>query len=118
MLCQYCNENEAENGFIVRMGDGKAIMHICKQCTVRWEKWYEHMRRMNGNTLSPWNDSHNDRRVGGAFYTSVAEDETKHQLQINRLYSKLKEAIEAERYEEAAQLRDELIEIKKEDVNV
>lgn len=101
MKCQYCNHNEAEHNFRVLMMGEVHEVHLCSECTHKFQQYYESMQQQPAYAGA-------GRHTTNDNYPSDAGDDIKVRRRLNGLRTRLKEAIELEKYEEAARLRDEI----------
>lgn len=107
MMCQFCNENEANNTFLINfMGEEKEV-HLCDECAHKAKMHYDAMQRGYGGNTS-WGSNVPVRRAGQSPFPLLADKTLRRRRHLNELHVKLAEAVDAERYEEAARLRDEI----------
>lgn len=107
MRCDYCNENEANNTFIVNfMGEEKEV-HLCDECTHKAKQYYEAMRQ-ESKGFPGWGGSNVPARRRANPFPLDAGKEIRQRRHLNQLHARLREAVNAERYEDAAKLRDEI----------
>lgn len=105
MKCQHCNDNEATNTFLVNFMGEEREVHLCDECTAKAKQHYEAMRRQAGY---PGWGGNVPARVRPNPFPLDAGREIRHRRRMNELQSKLREAVNTERYEDAAKLRDEI----------
>lgn len=107
MMCQYCGENEANNTFLVNFMGQEREVHLCDECTHKAKAHYEAVRRQGGG-FPAWGNEPPARPAGESPFPLVADGQLRHRRKLNELHVKLRQAVNAERYEEAARLRDEI----------
>jgi len=107
MKCQYCNQNEAVNTFLISFPGGQQEVHICESCTKLGQRYYENARMANPGMFRD-NTAAGQRKVGNIPFPDNAGYEIQHRRQLNVLKARLEQAVEKEQYEEAARLRDQI----------
>ena len=106
MKCQFCNKNEAVNTFLVSFSGIRQEVHLCASCTKLGRQYYERFRAANPGMFL--NNDAGVREVGEASFPDNAGDEIRRRRQMNILRARLEQALEDERYEEAARIRDQI----------
>lgn len=114
MKCQYCNQNDAENTFIVYMMGEQREIHLCGECTERLKQYNEAMQHATAQQGGGWQGASAPRGVDSDNFPTDAGREVKNRRRINGLRARLEEAVALEQYEEAARLRDEIVTYEKE----
>lgn len=108
MKCQYCQENEAVNSFLISYPGGSQEVHLCEECTRKAQRYYQMAQQANpGTALGPRNQAA-QRKVGNIPFPENAGGGIRHRRHMNMLRARLDEAVRQEHYEEAARLRDEI----------
>lgn len=114
MKCQYCNENEAQNTFLVNFPGGQQEVHLCAECTERLRHYYGAMAQAAQQGGFPGWGGSLPRKVGDSPFPEDAGGEVRKRRLINSLRAQMSQAVTEERYEEAARLRDEIAQAEKE----
>lgn len=112
MKCQYCHERDAVNTFTVVTPAGAQEIHLCEECTQVAKYYYEQHQRAQAGAIGG-ESAASHRRVGESPYPDKAGIEIRHRRSINQLNALLDRAVQQERYEDAAKLRDEIAEKEK-----
>jgi len=101
MICQFCGKNKATNKYHVNvMGIDKEIF-LCDDC----------IKGINANSGLP---EEQKIELGSESTISVSSEELKTKRKLNQLQWKLSNAVTDERYEDAADLRDQIKVLEKE----
>lgn len=113
MKCYHCGQNEAEYGFVVHMMGNTAEIYLCGECLSSFQQHIALMMRYPeveeaapvyfGEDSSP-----QLREWGGDPFPLDAGEEFKQRRILKELKARLREAVEQEEYELAAELRDEI----------
>ena len=116
MKCQYCKKNEADKVFYLNWMGGIYQITICEECMKqRWKKpgvaGQEDIFKQYTNLCS---GKLEERKPGEQFFPKDAGDLLKKKRHLSALQNRLHEAVEAENYEEAARLRDDIAVMEKE----
>lgn len=114
MKCQYCHQREAVNTFLIALPGGRKEFHLCSECTENARQYYYAMRKMNPIMLAEFEGPGGNRDLGDSPFPQYAGIEIERRRQINQLKAKLQKAVDSERYEEAAKLRDQIFSTEKE----
>lgn len=127
MLCQFCGKHEATNKFLINFMGANNEVYICDDCLENFKQYAGMPQGFQMNSpgnfnlsegMQTWpigfsNNQGEKRNGSGSFdVDGVAEIRTKRRL--NQLHKQLTQAVDAERYEDAAILRDKINDIKKE----
>lgn len=116
MLCQHCNQNEADKTFVVNWMGTQYQMHVCEECLK--QMWQYAKTVGQGNAFQYftgwWPGKANPRVLGDSPFPMDAGMEMKMKLRLSALRARLEEATERENYEEAARLRDGIARIEQE----
>lgn len=110
MLCQNCNQNEADKTFVVNwMGTGYQ-MHLCNECL---EKMWQYagaigQRDFFQSVAGWWPGKSEPRELGASPFPEDAGALMKQRVRLAALRARLEAAAAQENYEEAARLRDRL----------
>lgn len=119
MLCQHCNQNEADKTFLVNWMGTQYQMHVCESCLEQmWQyagsiNQQEQFRSFTGW----WPGKEAPRTLGANPFPDDAGEDLKRQRQLAALRVRLAEAAKLEHYEEAARLRDSLAEMEQEAIS-
>ena len=125
MLCQYCNCNKADYRFFVNFNGQVSDVHLCAECTGRlsaqFQEFYNHMKPFMGG----WRPERQEEATSfGEFgvvpgetgkrprhnpFPTVADEDFSQRRKLGELRAQLQKAIQAEEYETAAKLRDEIL---------
>lgn len=126
MMCQFCGEHEATNKFLVNFMGSNNEVYICDECLENFRQYAgipgqsNHITWPFGFSIQGANDKGLSNRSGrrpiqsnniSGFNIDTA-NEIRTKRELNQLYKKLSNAVEAEKYEEAAKLRDKINLIK------
>lgn len=116
MLCQNCNENEADKTFVVNWMGAQYQMHVCQECLEQMWKYAGAMgqRELFRSISGWWPGKEEPRQLGESPFPKDAGELLKMRLRLAALRARLQEAAEQENYEEAARLRDSLAAAEKE----
>lgn len=115
MKCQYCNQNDAENTFIVFMMGEEREVHLCGECTEKLRQYHNAMQHAYAQQAGAWQGGEGAKRdLDSAPFPLDAGSEIKARRKLNGLRVRLQEAVTSEQYEEAARLRDEIAYYEKE----
>lgn len=129
MICQFCGQHEATNRFLVNFMGSNSEVYICDECLENFKQYAgmpsltnRHMDIANSQPSWPLGFSvqrANDREVRRSNQTNNkvgfnidAANEIRTKRELNQLYKKLSNAVETEKFEEAAKLRDKINLIK------
>ena len=116
MKSQYCKKNEADKVFYVNWMGGIYQIAMCEECMKKmWQKagaagQEDTFKKYTGW----WPGKLEERKPGERLFPEDAGDLLKRKRQLSALQNRLHEAAEAENYEEAARLRDDIAVIEKE----
>lgn len=120
MKCQYCNQNEANNSFIVNdFMNQQHQIHLCNDCVDKFKKYVTYMNNQynNGQQLPMgWGFAStysSARGIDEDNFPSDAGEAVKQRRRLNELYFQLRNAATKEEYEKAGQLRDEIKKLEK-----
>lgn len=120
MKCQYCNQNEANNSFIVKdFMNQQHQVHLCSDCVSKFQKYVTDMNaKYNNGQQLPMGWGYTStyssaRAVDEDNFPIDAGAEIKQRRRLNQLYFQLKKAASKEEYEKAGQLRDEIKKLEK-----
>lgn len=113
MKCYHCGQNEAEHCFVLHIMAKIAEIHLCSGCLANFQ---QHIAQMMGYVGEEKASSPNGyphtlqmRELGNDPFPLDAGEEFKHRRILIELKTRLREAVERENYELAAQLRDEIL---------
>lgn len=121
MLCNYCNQNEADNRFVINYNGQLVEVHLCNDCTQKMKRYMDNMFHeyrdnwlrfvQNANGVQPQGPV---RAPGADPFPPDAGDAVKKRRRLAELRARLKGAVDAEDYEAAAVLRDEIFKEERE----
>mgnify|MGYP000999242984 CR=1 FL=1 len=110
MKCYHCGQNEAEHRFVLHIMEKTAEIYLCSGCLANFQ---QHIALMMGyaEEASPDGYPHalQMRELGSDPFPLDAGEKMKHRRLLIELKPRLREAVEREDYEQAAQLRDEIL---------
>jgi protein-arginine kinase activator protein McsA len=113
MKCNYCGQNEADHGFVINIMGRAAELYLCSGCLAGLQKHIAFMMRYAAEeeTASTYPNSHTVqvRELGKDPFPLDAGEDIKRRRVLKELKTRLREAVEREDYELAAQLRDEIL---------
>lgn len=123
MLCQHCNHNQAEYHFVVNYGGQVGDVHLCPECAQtlarQYQSWvnepaYGGMQAFFAPGYQTAGGSFGYQGVSAADrFPAEADEAFKQRRLLGELRARLKQAVTAEEYEEAARLRDEITRAEK-----
>ena len=122
MMCQNCHHREAVNHFVIQYMGTEKEMHLCDECAAQAKQYMGAMigqygpKAMLGNMWGGGQEEPSSPTIEETPFPEDAGEEVKKQRQMNALKHQLKEAVEAEKYEKAAVLRDRIKKLKEEGV--
>jgi len=115
MLCYYCNQNEADNRFVINYNGQLVEVRLCTECTERLKRYVDTMFHEYRNSWMRFAQSGNGappqepvRTPGADSFPLDAGDAVKKRRRLAELRAKLQGAVDAEDYEAAVELRDEI----------
>ncbi len=128
MLCQFCGKNEATNKFHVNFMGLNRDVFLCDECLNSFRQYAGVPEGYDPNMMGNKQESGapgtwpitfemqqpKERKLGSDPFNQDAGKDIKMKRELNQLHKKLSNAIDDERYEDAAVLRDKINEIKKE----
>ena len=116
-MCQHCGQNEASVTLMYNFNGRAGELHLCPECARRLHGQY--MTRTGGFFANLFSEGSSPSELPGAFgpqgvsSPEAAGEKIKARREISALKSRLKAAVTAENYEEAAKLRDQINNIQK-----
>lgn len=128
MMCQFCGKHEATNKFHVNFMGLNRDVFLCDECLNSFKQYagmaegheigISHSKQGSG-TQSTWPigfgmPEPKERKLGEDPFNVDAGKEIRMKRRLNQLHKQLSNAVEEERYEDAAELRDKINDIKKE----
>lgn len=118
MLCQFCGKHEATNKFYVNFMGLDREVFLCDECLENFRQYAVIPQANQMVREQPsWPMSFSapkERKLGADPFNVDAGREIKTKRKLNQLHRQLSNAIDSERYEDAAVLRDQINDIKKE----
>lgn len=119
MLCQNCNQNEASFSFHIDINGQTQTLHLCSDCAAKLQQQYlGSIRRTMWPAAGVFSGfapaaglqagTHRQRPVPGKV-----DDRLRQRRELGALKARLETAVKNENYEEAARLRDQIIQAQK-----
>lgn len=124
MLCQHCNKNESDYRFLVNLGNETGMVHLCVECTDELrhqfqdfcQNWQLYLGQQNSSAGTPDASVMERfgfpllprRELGADPFPLDAGEDIRRRRRVSELQAKLRNAVNAEDYETAAHLRDEI----------
>lgn len=124
MLCQYCNQNEADYRFFINYDGQVSDVHLCSECTERlntkFYEFYDHIKpfmggwRPEGESEYPLFEElgcvsqESAARPGRNPFPTEVDEGFRQRRRLAEMRVQLQKAVQAEEYETAARLRDEI----------
>ena len=113
MLCQHCNKNQAAYHFMISDGNQQENVHLCADCAQELGRQYMQQINAWSQALGGWRMQSAPGYLSSPFspsksQTEVADQTFSRRRKLSQLRHQLQQAVEAEDYEAAARLRDEI----------